>query len=473
MRRARIPSRLAPAVALAFCLAGCADRPELPPSRNLLLISLDTLRADALGSYGSERGASPFLDAWAARSVRFDRAWSHSPKTAPSHMSLFTGLPPRVHGVGNLESAGVRRLGDDVPTLAEILQQRGFATAGFSSGGNMKGSLGFDRGFERFEDESRPLMEKLAAAQRWLSRRPPDRRWFLFLHTYHVHDPYLPPPQVARRFTDPGYAGRIVGDRARLEALMESGDDLAPELEGYNRFVANYWNRVDSEDPADVRHLHDLYLASTAAMDAKLAGFFAWLEQSGHLEDTLVVITSDHGEEFGEHRSLRHGQLWREVLHVPLLVRLPGDHAGGLVLEDDVRHVDVAPSLLELLDVPDTAPLRLGESWAPWIAEPERAAPRPVYSEHRSHRDLSLDLWSLRADGWLLHQDRDGLKLHHLEQDFDELRPLEDDERRRALEDLQKRELGRLQALVDRFATGEGVELDAETRAELEALGYL
>ncbi|MEO0652352.1 MAG: sulfatase, partial [Planctomycetota bacterium] len=309
---------LAIALLSGLLLAACGSGDPEPP-RNLLLLSIDTLRADALGSHGSERGASPFLDRWAERGVRFASAWSQSPKTAPSHMTLLTGLAPRVHGVGNFETAGSASLGPRATTLAEVLSAEGFATGGFTDGGNARGSLGFNRGFEHFVSSKPKTWESRTQQVRtWLTELDGRQPWFLFLHTYAIHDPYFPPPEVAARFVDPGYEGAIIGDRAALEAAMEV-EDLVPGMEGRMRLLGNYWGRVEMESAADMRYLHDLNLAGLADLDRKLERLFGWMEERGLLDDTLVVITSDHGEEFGEHGKLRHDQLWRELTHVPLL----------------------------------------------------------------------------------------------------------------------------------------------------------
>ena len=465
-------ARLLAAALAALLLGSACGGSGAAPAKNLLFISIDTLRADALGSYGNQRGASPQLDAFAQRSVLFEQAWSHSPKTAPSHMSMLTGLPPRAHGVGNLNTAGASVLGEEVPTMAEILAARGFRTAAVTSGGNVKSALGFDRGFEIYQDQGRPLAQNLPVAERWLGERDADERWFLFFHTYEVHDPYFPAAQDIARFADADYAGDIVGERAELNARIAAGQDLAPNATGHDHLLINYWRRADLEDPVDLRHLHDLYLAGLAGADRELGAFLRRLEQRGLLDETLVVITSDHGEEFGEHGRTLHDQLWREVLHVPLIVRLPDDRGAGARIQADVRHMDLLPSVLQLLDVPHPLGSLPGESWAAWVDEPEAARPRPAFAEHRSRREHDLDLWTLRTDGWLLHAGREGTSLHQLDEDPAEVEPLEDEAQRARLEELRLHELGRLQELAARFATGEGVVVDAETRAELEALGY-
>jgi arylsulfatase A-like enzyme len=451
-------------------LAGCAEAPPAP--RDLLLLSIDTLRADALGSYGNRRGTSPFLDDLARRGVRFASAWSHSPKTAPSHMTMMTGLEPRVHGVGNLKTVGSPTLGPEATTLAEVLAAEGYRTAAFTDGGNVQGDLGFARGFELYVARKADAWGPRAGMVReWVSSVPEGQPWFLFFHTYHVHDPYFPPPAIAARFCDPDYGGRIIGDRDVLEAAMAT-EDLGASFEGHTKLLANYWGRVDHDAPEDLRHLHDLYLASVADLDSKLSRLFGWLEEQGHLDRALVVVTSDHGEEFGEHGDVRHEQLWRELLHVPLMLRFPGDRHAGRVIQAGVRHTDLMASVLELIGLDPGLP-DLGESWAPWLEDPALETDRPSYAEHRSRRDSDLDLWALREAGRLLHESRSGLQLFDRVTDPQELAPLEDPTERERLLDAQRRELARLAALAGRYSSGAGTELSDAVRAELEALGYL
>jgi len=457
--------------AAAALLAGCSgNAPD--PAQNLLLVSIDTLRADALGVYGSTRGATPQLDTWAARGVLFERAFSHSPKTAPAHHSLLTSLTPRVHGVGNLDTAGASHLPPEAVPLAQTLATRGFRTGAFTGGGNIKALLGFDRGFEIYDDGPGTLAAKLTKARRWL-RDNGDGRWFLFFHTYHVHDPYLVPADLLARFADPGYGGRIVGTRAELMQRSAAGEDLAPKRSGHDNIGANFWLRVDEQDPADHQHLHDLYTAGVADADRQIGDFLGGLERSGQLDNTLVVVTSDHGEEFGEHGRLRHDRLWQEVLHVPLLVQLPGGRAAGTRIAAPVRHIDFVPSALALLDVADTTHLRQGRSWADWIG---RTTPvtedRIVFGEHRSRREVPLDTWSLRRGGWLLLHDSEGDHLRDLRRDPAEVVPVADGERAAELRTAALAELARLESYASQLTRGTGVEIDAATRAELKALGY-
>ncbi|MDF1797669.1 MAG: sulfatase [Planctomycetota bacterium] len=476
----------------------CGSEPdELPP--NLLFISIDTLRADALGSYGATWGGTPYLDSFAEANLRFASAWAHTPKTAPSHMTMFTGLPPRAHGLGNQRSSGNKSVSEDISTLAEVLSAAGYRTGAVTSGGNVKGYLGFERGFEVFNEKPNQPPGKLADMQSWIrgaaSPEPGQaaRPWFAFFHTYAVHDPYLPPKQFIKKFVEPGYTGKILGDPISLSKAIREGEDLAPWAESHAKAAENFWARVDADDPADLEHLRQLYLAGVAGFDFLLKGFMADLEAAGLLENTIVVITSDHGEEFGEHGDTRHNGVWREHLHVPLLVAVPDSVRGGpdpdrngRVIDAPVRHMDLMPSLLDLMGLePEglVSHAMLGESWAAWVDDPGAVTGgRAIYSEHRSKLERPLDLWSLRYGDHLLIQPEPGadpllidLGLNALELGAAAGFPglLDPDSPTYAeLLDLQRRELGRFQREAEDIGAGPGVELDAAARAELEALGY-
>lgn len=486
MSTARTP-RLSAALPLLFGLCACAPGGSRTESGlegfadHLLLISVDTLRADALGSYGARDGATPHLDRFAEQSVRFANVWAPSPKTAPSHMTLFTGLPPRIHRVGNLKTSGSPRLSPDIRTLPEMLADAGFATAGFTGGGNVKGELGFDRGFEIYDDQGQTLPKKLPRVSQWLQMRGmQEDHWFAFVHTYQVHDPYLPSPEFAERFADPDYTGKILGTRESLGAAIEAGDDLAPRSRGNDRFVANYWRRVDEESSVDLAYLHQLYTASVAEMDRDLGVTLGRWDARGLLANAAVILTSDHGEEFGEHGRTTHHQLWSETLRVPLLVRLPDGTGAGTVIDKHVQHVDLVPSILDLLGVEETPPGGanagwVGWSWVDWLqGTPAPEADRLLLAEHRSRRDNPLDIHALRRGNLLVYiTATEGPRLFDMRADPSELEQLRDAKQKQNLFTYSVGLRERWDRAAEMFVEGQALEIDDQTTAELEALGYL
>lgn len=342
-----------------------APGPRGKDERSLVLVSLDTLRADHLGSYGYARDTTPFLDALAAEGVLFEHYVAAASSTRPSHMTMFTSLQPSVHGA--TENTGVRTLPVSATTLAELLRGAGFATAAVTEDGAIDRTRGFGRGFgfyvENRDATSADLrtghVEKtFATGLDWLGSHR-DRRFFLFLHTYQVHNPFTPPAAYDRFFT---------GDPGPLAPPPELRSDWDPRL--YDREI----RYTDDQVRALVDSLKDL----------------------GVLENAYLVVTSDHGEAFLEHGFVAHGaNVHREVVDVPLVVVGP-DVPAGRRLANPVPMVDLMPTLLGLLGVAPTG-AEMGRSQAALVrgAPEPPPEPRPIYSEawaERAYRAHGFDL---------------------------------------------------------------------------------
>jgi arylsulfatase A-like enzyme len=209
-------------------------------------------------------------------------------------------------------------------------------------------------------------------------------------------------------------------------------------------------------------------------MDKLVGDFLERLERKGLLDDTIIVFTSDHGEEFGEHGEVRHDQLWVECAHVPMLLCLPGALHGGTRIPEVVRHIDLTPSLLDLLDVRDHGLEPIGVSWADWLAPgSDRGAPRSVIGEHQSRRENPLDVFSLREEHLLL-MDRVGtVELFDRRQDRLEKAAVARPKVQERLETTLAEHRATFAALAAKVGRGEAIEIDDALRAELEALGYL
>ncbi|MCZ6598713.1 MAG: sulfatase [Planctomycetota bacterium] len=313
-------------LALAL-LSGCADE-GAPDGPNLILISIDTLRADRLGCYGYERDTSPAIDALAERGVLFRTAIAESSWTLPSHVTMLSGLYPSTHGVERPE----RRPGSGTRLLAERLRDAGWTTFAITDGGWLSPAFGFARGFLDYRAE---LAGTEAHVNELIQRIEPllggERPFFAFLHTYDVHCPYDPPEPYASLFRSE--------ERAEIETAGRCGNP--------------HFNAMDL-DAGEARFLSDRYDGSIRRVDDALRGLFDLLEERGALEDTVVVLTSDHGEEFLEHGRIGHERtLEREVLFVPLIVVAPG--LGPRVETHPVGLVDIVPTVLELLGLPAAA----------------------------------------------------------------------------------------------------------------------
>jgi arylsulfatase A-like enzyme len=313
------PFPLAPLLLLA--LAACTQ----PPPPNVLLVTLDTTRADHLGPYAAGAAATPELDAFARGAVVYERAYATSSWTLPSHASIFTGLLPIEHGAQTApqgQSAtlgyGVRPLAEHFDTLAERLAARGYHTAAVVSGPALKRELGVAQGFERYEDDlggpraltgrrAGETADRAIALLQHLGAGP----WFLFVNFFDPHAPYRPP--------HPYDAGLPEVDTGPITAAL------------VQRLVAG----APAAPPAPWEHkaldgMRAGYDAEIAYMDRNLGRLLRAVARGPRGGDTLVVITADHGESFGEHDYLSHGaNLYEEAIHVPLLVRWPDGRGAG------------------------------------------------------------------------------------------------------------------------------------------------
>jgi arylsulfatase A-like enzyme len=454
--------------ALGLAAVGLACRKPIEQQRpNLVIVSIDTLRADHLAVYGYERSTSPEISRMANEGILFEQAFSQSPKTATSHMSLLTGVYPPAHRVANWGERRVRRLSDDVPTLATLLTRAGYWTEAHTEGGNVSARLGFDQGFGVYQEHrgAEPVFEQASqAVDRFVQDDAGGSEpFFLFIHTFEVHDPYVPPAEFAEEFVDPSYTGDIVGSQMDLERLASVGNYWARH--------AAYWKRVDRDDPADVQHLRDLYDGEILFTDSQFAAFMEHLRRLDLEDETIVVVLSDHGEEFLDHGGFLHNAMYQEILHVPLIFRFPASLglASGRRIQSVVRLVDVVPTLLEVLGLPVPEHLQ-GESLLS-LMEGEQAPARPVFSQWLAGGRVV----ALREGEWKY------IRVKRQEQLFDlSTDPQESVDRL----SVRRQVLARLQARVDEiiaqsYAFAETQtparlpKLDRETREQLEALGYL
>ena len=365
----------------------------LPPAPanapNVLLVILDAVRASQLSVYGYQRKTSPFLERLAADGIRFDRALATAPWTLPSHASFFTGRYAHELNLG-----WSSRLDGRYRTLAEAFGASGFVTGGFVANSYYGPWLfGLDRGFQHYADYALSLSEVLGHsnlnrrllpawnrltreyhpfghknAERvnaeflaWLDRRPSSRPFFAFINYIDAHSPYSPPAPWRSLYLDREPRTRQVNQASGV--------------------------RPDSEV---VRGLRDAYDGAVTYLDAQLAALFRDLEQRGVAENTIVVVSSDHGESFGEHGFLEHGvSLYLPELHVPLIVRLPGDEHRGCVVRDWVTLRDIPATLTAAAGLNLAEPFP-GYSLIDRCAQPEgaRLQSSPVLSETVDRSDL-------------------------------------------------------------------------------------
>lgn len=337
---------------LFFCTAYGQD--NLP---NIILISIDTLRADHLSCYGYGRDTSSNIDALAENGVMFSNTFSHVPKTTPSHMSMMTSLHQDVHKV-NMVGKGCAgsRLDKDIPTLAEILMRNGYTGAAFTGGLNVGAYRGFDRGFSLYLDKRKV---KIDDAIHWLDDNH-QKKFFLFFHTYIVHDPYLPPEQYTRIY-DPFYKGRIIDSKEKLADLMRRQNK-----QWWQKHEV-FWKSVNKSDPRDVTFLTAQYDAEIKYVDNEVIGrLIERLKKLGLYKNTLIIFTADHGEAFKEHDNFLHEDLYAETLHVPLIMVYPKGLPKNKTVTHLTRLTDIMPTVLEIVGI-KTDFLMQGKSLVPAI----------------------------------------------------------------------------------------------------------
>lgn len=422
-----------------------------------------------MGVYGSGgESLTPHLDAFARDAVRFDAAYVQIPFTLPSHMSMFTSLYPDVHGVSRPDA----RLREGVATLPQILQGEGYFNIGLVTNRWMKGEFGFNRGFRHY----RQLRYGLTYAQRvndqvlkMLRRMDLDSRpAFVFLHYLDAHSdfhnvtrsslPYFSPPEY----------------REGLD-VSEDGSEFCFGPESCATGFLTAADREHRDVPAEqVQQIARLYDRGVRYLDDRLGELFAALREMGIYDDALVLVTSDHGEEFREHGLFLHSQTYDETTGVPLLVKLPGGEAAGTVVEGLVESVDIAPTVLDVLGI-EVPPGLQGKSLLPLVRGdgPGREA---VLSQDKLQRTR----YSLRTDRYKLIHDFDSgqTELYDLAADPGESRDLMAagepvPAAARLLTELKER-VGVNRLLARRLAAeaGESV-LTEDDRQKLKSIGYV
>ncbi|HJL32522.1 MAG TPA: sulfatase, partial [Polyangiaceae bacterium LLY-WYZ-15_(1-7)] len=337
---------------------------EAPHAQNVVVLTIDTLRASKLRPYNRRsRVRTPAFDAFAEESTLFENAQTAENWTKPAVASILTSLFPATHGAKNDSS----RLPQSALTLGEIYQREGFQTASFLANGYVSRAFGFDQGWDHYTNYIREQRNTNASnvfgeAAEWIEEHHEDGRFFVYIQTIDPHVPYDPPDDYLRMYdarTD--YAGQVQNRRTHL--LLEDAKKRPPRV---------------TFDESDVRRLTALHDGEISYHDHHFGRFLEKLEELGLKENTIFVVTSDHGEEFDEHGSWGHGHsIFQELLHVPLVVRYPGVGRAGARVPQVVSTMGVAPTVLEAtgVDVPGEFEgrslmgfLRGAPPPGPWIA---------------------------------------------------------------------------------------------------------
>jgi arylsulfatase A-like enzyme/Tfp pilus assembly protein PilF len=424
------------AIALTLTASGCgggegggagAALLEKPDQINVLLMTIDTLRADHLGCYGNKVVETPEIDRIAAEGARFDFCVAHNPITLPSHINILTGEDARTHGVH--DNTGFR-LKPETLTLAEILKGAGYCTGAFVGAFVLDSRYGIDQGFDVYDDyyginrpgnpliSERPADEVVKPALEWI-KGVGDKPWFAWVHVYDPHAPHQVHP------------------------------------------------------PLDVKFKDHLYEGEISYVDLNFKQIFDYLRSNGKIDSTIIIITADHGEGLGDHGEDTHGIFaYNATLHIPLIIRAPWEIPGGSVVERRVRHIDIVPTILDTLAIalPEG---KKGESLLPLIRATGSSVEAPPDSYFEALSASFNRGWApLRG---VLHGDWKYIdlpipELYDMRKDFDE---------KVNLIDSQAGTAAQLRRLLEQMREGEDnpyasrLTENEETRLRLRNLGYL
>lgn len=462
MRRFPALLALAPFLILSACTS------DSPP--NVILVLVDTLRADRVEGVREAGELTPFLSSMAQRSFVFHNAYAQASWTNPSVASLFTSRRQSLHGVTSFRSV----LGEDELTLAEVLREHGYTTAGFSANGLINRPGGFAQGFEKYRITL--TSSKLPGVMRpsvsadvlnsqvldWMDSAEAGKPFFLYVHYMDVHTPYDPPDTAL---------AQVFGNRERP----------CPNLDLLNGAMVMGWPAESDEMEEDLQAFYD---AAVIGLDRRLDELFSELGKRGALDDTLVIVTADHGEELQDHGRLGHGKtLYNETIHVPLLISHPGNSKRVDVYES-VALIDLAPSILEWTG---TAPISSfeGRSLGPAVERVRDGWDRPLrrlwYGSDATPRPVISELLRDPSVRPKQHQSAVVLGTEKIIVGLDETREyfdLEHDPHERGGVTLGAARRTALDILADEAAAqadgtvAEQRELDDATRQRMRALGY-
>lgn len=407
-------------VRFAAALPAKTDPPQNP--WNVLLITVDTLRADRLSCYGSDRVPTPNIDGLAAKGALFGRAFAHTPTTLPSHTNILLGMTPLGHGVHDNANFVVDRKFD---TLASHLKAHGYATAAFVGAFPLDSRFGLTRGFDVYDDNyGTPANQEFSYVERkaevvveqalaWLGGQSRGRKWFLWVHCFDPHQRYLPPEPFLSRFKDRPYDGEV------------------------------------------------------AYVDHALGGLLAYLEDNNLAKNTLFVFTGDHGESLGQHGESTHGYFaYNATIQIPLIIAYPGSRP--IQVDGNAAHIDVFPTVCDILGVVKPSFLQ-GISLFPAM-QGKKLPGRPIYFE---------SLYPYYSRGWAPLQgfiegeekfiETPIPEVYNLASDFDETVNLADKKNL----DKYRKKLGRLIAAATASPSAPSRKIDREARERLQSLGYV
>jgi len=445
------------ALLAAALVNGCGKSSSERDRPNIILITIDTLRADHLSCYGYSRQTSPFIDSMAEQGVLFKQAYATSSWTAPSMASIFTGHYCRSHGVLHGVAKGANaaihdqeQLTGEFLTMAEALKSAGYTTFGVSSNGHISKGTGFAQGFDHYKTHwfmKSPATNSTVKKWAKLIREAP--RYFLWLHYFDPHNPYSPRLPWIRDYTNRSnsYSKWTREEMADPRELIE---DIKKDRHAYDTLIDRYDSEINYCDQY-IREIFELL-------------------QPG--PDTLVIITSDHGEAFLDHGQLMHGDtLFEEEVHIPLVIKFPGDYGNaGKEIVHPVSNRNIFATVMDFAGIISTGEIP-GKSLMPQISGSITAPPEPIFYEmdwNQWGQALRLGKWKLMVSGG----EEKGYFLFDIQTDPGETRNRfhEFPEQVKAMEIVRKQWLN---AHPEFIAPRIPVALDSDQENKLKTLGYL
>lgn len=449
---------------------GCSPEVNQPP--NIILIVLDTVRKDHVSCYGSKRETTPHIDRLAGQGVLFTNAISTASWTLPSHASMFTGLYPSTHKAtfakAHIEDVTaltkVNFLDEKFTTLAEVLKDHGYSTGGFVAAAWCRAVFGLGQGFDVYSDDYRSPGGRTAReinddAFEWLKNQKKGP-FFLFINYFDAHSPFDPPQPFKTLYQD---------DPKSMDGYIQENKTI--------RYVIK--NKTKLPDALKERILA-LYDGEINYVDSEIGRLAAFLKSLKVYDNSVIIITSDHGESFGEHYLMDHGRaLYEELIHVPLIIIGPNIPMG--VRRDFlVQNVDFMPTILELLKI-QVPPSCQGKSFLKAMLSPDASEPRnAAFSEASAERNwikdygesFNRDQKSIRTTEWKLLRSSNGEKeLYQLNTDHEELWNLSEDKPEEVSKLME--ELSQWERTVYSDKPESQKEIGGETQKQLRSLGYI
>lgn len=410
---------------------------KTPEKANVLLISLDDLRADSLSCYGYQKNTSPFIDYISTQGILYKNCFVNTHGTFSSHSTILTGL---YQASLYCQQIGIDfKVNDKAPMLQEYLKKNGYFTIGVTDGGLLSKAYGFQRGFDIYDDNGEGIINGTKKVINYLKKNENKKPFFVFYHTYDIHSPYNPPAPYDKAFG-------------------EFKSNINPTNDALLKYAHTAWRDLKKED---FHFLKARYDGSIKYVDDNLLKFFKTLDKIGFFENYLLILTSDHGEEFGEHGGLLHRDfLYEELIHIPLIIsgtKIPKSKKVNFLC----NHTDIMPTILKFLRIEKPNYLQ-GEDLL-------NLKPRKfIFSQYENRR------YSLRTNRWKFILNSNGkFELYDLLKDEFERKNLSDKNEKFCI--FLKNEIKKILANIPNFCTKdlEKANLTEEDIEKLKSLGYI